>query len=283
MSDSRDTSPATFAIDTPPILAADLSDTPGARHRWYWTIAPAYAGVFIWVPFFDQLSRDTLPYAPWPVLVCAGLVAAILCDLLLFRAPALWGYRSEGRFSVVAAATIGLQGSKWITGPLLGLAAVVWQAVALSYALDLIFRALIECHLIEPSVLVQWRLGPLVLRPPIVLLTAFWWVFITRLAGKSFAHVIATLMKVYTPTALCLLAATMVVSVTRVSPYRSVGPGDLFGSQGDLDIAFMLPALRLIHLIFAFFAMAGLMAADWGRTVPDERGTSGSVGWSALG
>jgi len=280
MSEHRDILSEEADIEFPPLLAADLVEMPVEPRRWYWTIAPAYAGVFLWVPFFDRLGRETLPSAPWPLLVGAALVAAILCNLLLFRIPALWGFRSGGRLSTVAASTFGVQGSIRLIGPSLGLAAVVWYAVALSYALDLTFRALFECGFLSPASLKPWQLGGLTLKPPIVLLTACWWVFITRLAGKSFAHVISTLMKVYTPTALGLLTLTMVVSLSGVSPYRTGGSGDLATFPVGFESDAILPALRLIHLIFGFFAMAGLMAADWGRTVNTERDVrlGGTVG-----
>lgn len=280
MIESQGPSRASVKLELPPFLAADLSETPCVRDRWYWTIAPAYAGVFVWVPFFDQLSRETLPAAPWPVLIGAGLAAAILCDLLLFRVPALWGFRSGESLSVVASAPFGIQGSKWITGPVLGIAAIVWQAVALTYALELIFRALINSRFLEPTVLEPWKVGALTLRPPIVLLALVWFTYITRLAGKSFAHVISTLMKVYTPAALVLLGLTAIGAISGVSPYRTGGSGRLSTIPAGFETGSIVPALQLIHLIFGFFAMAGLTAAEWGRTVADERDvrTGGIVG-----
>ncbi len=280
MSENEQTPTPPNAIDLPASTQADLADPPTVRRRWYWTIGPAYAGVFVWVPFFDQLGRDTLPFVSWPILIGAGLVASLLCEFLLYRPPALWGYRTGSRMSVVLSATFGTRGSTWITGPILGIAAVVWHAVALTYALDLIFRALLDFGFILPESLEPRRIGPISIRPPVVLLTAFWWIFIIRIAGKSFAHVIATLMKVYTPTALVLLALTMIISITGVSPDRTGGSGDLSAFQGAEGTRAILPALQLIHLIFGYFAMAGLMAAEWGRTVPDERDVrlGGSVG-----
>ena len=270
MSENRDTSGNSTLSEFPSNLAADLAQPLAARDRWYWTIAPAYAGVFLWLPFFDRLGRETVPYAPWPLLVTAALVASVLCYLLLYRAPALWGFRSDGRVSTVTAATFGSAGSAWLVGPALGIVAVVWHAVALSYSLNLIFLALADSGFISLSQLEPWKLGAVAVRPPIMLLTLGWWVFITRLAGKSFAHVITTLMKVYTPTALGLLAATTVVSITGMSPYRTGGSDGLGRMPAEIDGAAIAPALLLIHLIFGFFAYAGLMAADWGRSVVDE-------------
>lgn len=270
MTANRDTSVNSAGIEFPRHLAADLAQPPVARDRWYWTIAPAYAGVFLWLPFFDRLGRETVPYAPWPLLVAAAMVASTLCYLLLYRAPALWGFRSDGRLSTVAAATFGTTGSTWLIGPALGIAAVVWHAVALSYSLELIFLALTDSRFMGPAQLEPWKLGSLTVRPPIVLLTLVWWVFITRLAGKSFAHVITTLMKVYTPTALGLLVVTTALSLSGVSPYRTGGSNGLSRMPVEIDGAAIAPTLLLIHLIFGFFAYAGLMAADWGRSVNSE-------------
>ena len=39
----------------PPILASEWAGPPLARGSWYFTIAPAYLGVFVWIAFFDAL------------------------------------------------------------------------------------------------------------------------------------------------------------------------------------------------------------------------------------
>ena len=62
-----------------------------------------------------------------------------------------------------------------------------------------------------PGILAPWRVGPFVLRGPVFLCTAMFWIFITGMAALlRLTGVIAALMKVYSPVALALLTVSAI-------------------------------------------------------------------------
>jgi cytosine permease len=252
--------------DLPRILRADLTGPAIAPSSWVWTIAPAYAGLFVWVPFHDRVGAYLLfPGGPW-LQVASAILAILACYVLLFYVPAIWGLGARQRLSVVAASTFGTSGSEWITGVLVGLAAVVWFAVAIAMSLRMTFLGLLSLGLIEPSDIIPGTLGPIAVKSPAVLATALFWIFILGMASLlRLPAVIVALMQVYTPVALLLLGITALW----------VSPGLASFEQKRQEILAALPqpspsahaAPLLFQLIFGGFAFSGLLAVEWGGVV----------------
>lgn len=272
-------------IEWPATLRAELDAEPAPRRPWWLTTGPAYLTILVWAPFFDSLWRHDLVRAGlWP-LAGMAVLSAFLCFGLFYYPGAMWGYRTGRRLGVVAASTFGTEGSEWLTGVLLALAQIVWYAVAIDYAVDATFRGLAASGLLPPSVLEPWRIGPLVLRGPLFLATALFWIFITGMAALlRLNSVIAALMKVYSPFAAVLLtlcALWLARGVTGFDPaaaLAALGPERASGGPS------------MIAMATGFFAVPGLMAVDWGAASARRRdvvvgGLAGIVlagGWTAL-
>ena len=176
------------------------------RESWVWTLGPAFAGLFIWVALLDPAGALVLGDASLGWLAATAVLAAIACHALLYSIPALAGWTSGRRLSLVGASTFGTAGSEWITGVAVGLAAVVLQAVSIFVAIELTLLGLVSCRLIAPSALEPWNLGPLSLMSPVFILTALFWIYITSVTSLlRLVGVIGALMQVYTPVALLLL------------------------------------------------------------------------------
>ena len=112
---------------------------------------------------------------------------------------------------VVAASTFGAAGSEWLCGVGVALAGVVWYAIAINFAVDSTLLGLRACGLIASSGLAPWSAGPLEIKSPVFLCTALFWIYITRQAIRMrLPGVVVALMKVYSPIAVLLLAATAV-------------------------------------------------------------------------
>ncbi|MBV8487180.1 MAG: hypothetical protein JO161_02760, partial [Planctomycetaceae bacterium] len=193
----------------PPVILAELSNPPLPRRGWHWTIGPAFASVFIWVPLLDRLATDPASPIQTLAIIAAAVLSALACYLLLYGPLALWGFGAGQRLTVVAASTFGTSGSEWITG--LGVAAgalVVW-AVSLWTAIRMTLLGLLACRLIDASALAPVHLGPLVLESPVVLVTTLFWIFITGMASLlRLSGIVFALLQVYTPVALVLLGVT---------------------------------------------------------------------------
>jgi hypothetical protein len=250
-------------IEWPPTLRAELDVTPPPRRPWYVAVGPAYLTILVWAPFFDPLWRHDLTRAGLAWLAGSALVAALLCYGLFYYPAAIWGYRTGRRLGVVAASTFGTTGSDWLTGVALAAAQIVWYAVAIDYGIQATFLGLITCGLLPPGVLANWRVGDAILRGPVFLCTAVFWIFITGMASLlRLTGVIAALMKVYSPVALGLLTITAIWVLPGLSAFRV---------DEDLAARPVPSHLSAIPIFTGFFSMVGLMSVDWGAASARRR------------
>jgi cytosine permease len=259
------------STDLPPLVRADLNEPPLARGGWVWTIAPAYAGVFIWIPILDRLGTCLPGQSSLGWLAAVALLAALACCFLLYHIPAMWGWTAGHRLGVVGASTFGTTGSEWISSVVVGLGATAYYAVSVNMAIKLIMLGLLSCGLIDLSVFKPWCLGPLVVQSPVVLLTALFWIYvITVVCRLRMAGVIFALMQVYTPVALLLLGVTALLASPGLPSFAAAKE-----SLAQLDPALMSQVepsgAHLFQLIFGGFALSGLMGVEWGMTVSKRR------------
>ncbi len=264
----------------PPILRADLSAPPLARQSWVWTLGPAFAGLFIWVPLLDPAGALVLGDASLSWMIATAVLAAMACHALLYSIPALFGWRSGRRLSLVGASTFGTAGSEWITGVAVGPAAVILQAVSIFVAIELTLLGLVSCRLIAPSALAPGNLGPLSALSPVFLLTGLFWIFITNVSSLlRLVGVIGALMQVYTPVALLLMGVVALLLSPGLAGFEAVRSSAGVQASGAYPATGALA--RLFQLVFASFALSGMMAVDWGLTVQSSRDVR-IGGWLAI-
>ncbi|MGC8642528.1 MAG: hypothetical protein ACP5XB_21950, partial [Isosphaeraceae bacterium] len=268
------------ALDLPPILRADLAAPELPHGSWVWTIGPAFAGLFIWVPLLDPAGALVLGDASLCWLIAIAVLAAIACHALLYSIPALLGWSSGRRLSLVAASALGTAGSEWITGVGVGLGALVLQAVSIFVAIKMTFLGLVSFRLVAPSALETTSLGQFSLVSPVFILTALFWIYITGMSSLlRLVAVIGALMRVYTPVALLLLGALALFLSPGLAGFEPVRADALARAAGAYPAVGALA--RLFQLVFASFALSGLLAVDWGLTVQDRRGIR-IGGWMAI-
>ena len=253
--------------DLPLFVRADLYEPPLVRRSWVWTIAPAYAGVFVWIPILDRLGTCLPGQTSLGWLAATAVLAVLACCFLLYDIPAMWGWTAGHRLGVVGASTFGTTGSEWMTSVVVGLGALAYYAVSVKMAINLIMLGLLSCGLIDPSVFKPWSLGPLVLQSPVILLTALFWIYIiTVVCRLRMAGVIFALMQVYTPVALSLLGATALLASAGLPDFAAAKESlaqldPVLSSQVEPNGA------HLFQLIFGGFALSGLMGVEWGMAV----------------
>jgi hypothetical protein len=238
-----------------------MLDHPVAERRsWLSAIAPAYLGVFIWVPFLDALGRAG---AGAPGATLGALVAVITGAGLLYLNPARLGWFRRERLPVVASQALGVGGAEWIVGVLYGFFGLVWSALAIFYSVKLTLLGLVALDLIGAAEVGPWRVGGLTLESPLFLVAAAFWTFIIASAnGLRLVGVIAALMKVYAPVAcllLILLAAWTLFHPAAASVETAVEPA--WGPSSP----------RAVQLVFGYFAYAALMGVEWGAASRERR------------
>src|SRR5580704_9733203 len=112
------------------------------RAPWYKNTAPSYAGIFLWVVFFQALADGTLQHASPLFCVGALVLAGILCYALYYYAPAMLGMKTGFPLYVVGSSTFGTTGGYLMPGILMGLLQIGWFAVATFFATQYIIEGL---------------------------------------------------------------------------------------------------------------------------------------------
>ena len=267
--------------DLPPFVLADLNEPPLVRGSWVWTIAPAYAGVFIWIPLLDRLGTCLPGQTSLGWLAAAAVLAALACCFLLYNIPAMWGWTAGHRLGAVGASTFGTTGSEWITGVGVGLGGLAFYAVSVTMAIKLIMLGLLSCGLIDVRVFKPWSLGPLVLESPVFLLTALFWIYIITVACRlRMAGVIFALMQVYTPVALLFLGATALLASAGLPTFAAAK--ESLTQLDPVHRSQVVPCqAHLFQLMFGGFAFSGLMGVEWGMAV-SKRSDVRIGGWIGI-
>jgi len=78
----------------PDYLSKAVPNPKGKRAPWYANTAPSYAGIFLWVAFYNQMAGSTLQHAGLGLCLVALLIAGLLCYFLYYRAPAMMGMQT---------------------------------------------------------------------------------------------------------------------------------------------------------------------------------------------
>lgn len=95
----------------PPYLANAQPNPAVDRKPWYATTAPSYAGVFLWVVFYQALAEGTLSHAGPGFCLFALLIAGVLSYSLCYHVPAMLGMRTGFPLYVVGSSTFGATGA----------------------------------------------------------------------------------------------------------------------------------------------------------------------------
>jgi len=242
----------------------------GQRRTWLAAIAPAYLGIFVWAPFYDQLWVSDLVRFNLAWLFASAAGASLLCHVFFYSGLADWGFRTGLSLETLAASTFGMTGARWLTGVAVGLANVLICAVAIDFAVDSTLLGLLSCGLIATADLGRWNLGPLVLGPPVFLGTALFWIFIISMANLlRLIGVVAALMRVCTPVALLLLTAIALGTSPGLRSYRFDLTAVASTASGLSGVSRLGPSA--LQLICGYFALAGLTSVDRGAAVKRRR------------
>jgi cytosine permease len=258
----------------PPTLRFALSAPPLERKSWVWGVGPHTIGLFLWVVYFDRLAPTTLGVGGLAWSALGALVGGLLCFLLLYQGPALWGQRTGRGLTVLGSSTFGTSGSVWITDVLIGLAEVVWFAVATYYATHLILQAFVSFHMLDPRALRPIAYGRWTFQSPLFLVTSLVWSLWAALVGHYLVRIIAALMNVFPIFPALMLGLAMLLTLKGVASYTppALDPAAAGAVEGAvLNRAGLTAFLTMIQIVFGFYAMAGVMSADWGAATRTSR------------
>src|SRR6185312_11084197 len=128
-------------MTTLPDYIAKTSPNPAAKRApWYVNTAPSYAGVFLWVAFYQSIAQGSIDRAGVGICLLALVVAGLLSYGLYYYAPAMLGMKTGFPLYVVGSSTFGTAGGYLMPGLLMGLLQVGWFSVATFYAVTYILN-----------------------------------------------------------------------------------------------------------------------------------------------
>jgi cytosine permease len=113
----------------PQYLEKAVPNPASNRGPWYANTAPSYAGIFLWIAFYNQLAGSTLAIGSVGVCLVALAVAGLLCYALYYKVPAMLGMQTGYPLYVVGSSTFGTKGGYIMPGLLMGLLQIGWFAV----------------------------------------------------------------------------------------------------------------------------------------------------------
>jgi cytosine permease len=237
----------------PDYLAKAVPNPAGKRAPWYANTAPSYAGIFLWVAFYNQMAGGTRGHGGLGICLLALLIAGLLCYLLYYRAPAMLGMQTGYPLYVVGSSTFGTLGGYLMPGILMGLLQIGWFAVATFVATDFILKGVGSVS--QPGT------------GPFIITGVIWGLVLSFLAAKGIQYVakIATFLN-FIP----LLMLLIVVAQTA----GGVGNYQVPAGQDNPFVAFTM----VISIVIGFFATAGAAGADFGMNARNE----GDVKWGGL-
>ena len=249
---------------------ADGSALIPAKRSWQYGIAPHYIGLFLWIVFADRLGRTTLPIGGLGWSMLGAIVAALLCNELLFKGPALWGQAADKTTIELAGRVFGTTGAR-LSGIVIGLGEIVWFAVATGCATELTLDGLVACGLLSENTLRPLVIGRTTFPPALFLLTSLFWSFAAALTATWLIRIIGALMNAYPIFPAVVFAVTMLMLLPNLRTFAPTGIDPIDGRYMPEGRGTLLTLLRMVQLIFGFFAMAGVLSADWGKASGSAR------------
>jgi cytosine permease len=227
----------------PEYLAKAKPNLCTARTPWYLNTAPSYAGVFLWVAFYQSMAVGTIDRAPWTVLLLALVVAGLLSYALYYYVPAMLGMKTGYPLYVVGSSTFGTTGGYLMPGLLMGLLQVGWFAVGTFFSTKYILAAMgsdaAPGSATFAGIAIAW--------------------------GYSMG-LIGVLGIQYVAKASLFLNAIPFLMVLVVF-FRTSGGIEAYGTPSTDPLG---ASLLLIQMVIGFFATAGAAGADFGMSMRNE-------------
>lgn len=213
------------------------------RAPWYVNTAPSYAGVFLWIAFYQTLAQGTIEKASLGVCLAALALAGALSYALFYYVPGMLGMKTGLPLYVVGSSTFGTAGGYLMPGLLMGLLQLGWFAVGTFYSTKFILSA------------VGSSAGPGSMEFAIV---AVLWGYIMAYIGVKGIQYVAKASLFLNAIPLLMILFVFVQTMGGMSLHKP--------AVDDSTGAF----LTILQTVIGFFATAGAAGVDFGMNSRDE-------------
>jgi cytosine permease len=257
----------------PSYLASAKPNPVGNRAPWYTNTAQSYAGIFLWIAFFDQLAKPledasgkiirdgTLASAGLGMCLLGLLLAGLLAVFLFYYVPGLLGMRTGLPLYIVGTSTFGTKGGYFLPGIFMGLLQIGWYSVATFYAAKLVLEGVGLGNYVTTILDPSKKTSPLLFAG-----TAIAWGYLFAFIGALGIKYVAKVATFFPIVPITMLVIAAVAAAPHVGTYKPAADAP---AQG---------VLLTIQLVIGFFATAGAVGADFCTNNRDER----DVRWGGI-
>jgi len=227
----------------PPYLSKAQPNPPSNRAPWYVNTAPSYAGVFLWIAFYQSISQGTLDKAGVAGSLLALAVSGLLSFGLFYYVPAMLGMQTGYPLYVVGSSTFGTTGGYLMPGLLMGLLQIGWFAVVAFFAPRFILTGI--------------GMDPAVGSPAFIITAVLWGYTMAYIGVKGIQYVArAALFLNLIPFLMLLLVFSQ--NKDGISKYTPPTPDSYAGFT------------TMIQIVIGFFATAGAAGTDFGMNARNQ-------------
>lgn len=228
----------------PDYISKAVPNPESNRAPWYVNTAPSYAGIFLWIGFYQAIAAGTVDRASNGVAIAALAVAGLLSYALYYYVPGMLGMKTGFPLYVVGSSTFGTKGGYLMPGLLMGVLQIGWFAVG--------------TYLAATYILSAFGIDPKPGSPLFILVAVLW--------GYTMAYVGVKGIQIVSRVSLFLniipfLMLLVVLFSTREGWVRHV----------PANPSSMLSFALLIQIVIGFFATAGAAGADFGMNSRNAR------------
>ena len=230
----------------PDYIAKAVPNPLSNRGPWYVNTAPSYAGIFLWIAFYQALAAGIVDRAGAGIVLLALAVAGLLSYALYYYAPAMLGMKTGLPLYVVGSSTFGTAGGYLMPGLLMGLLQIGWFAVGTFFATKFILSGLGLPA--DPG------------SAPFTIVAVVWGYVMAYIGAKGIQYVARV--------ALYLNGiAFLMILVVFLKTAGGLGSHFVEPAKAAPFTAFTL----LIQAVIGFFATAGAAGADFGMNSRNEK------------
>jgi len=208
------------------------------RGAWYKNTAPAYAGIFLWVVFYMEIARGTLPQAGLGLTLLGLVVAALICYFLFYVVFGLLGMRTGYPLYVIGSSTYGTAGGFLMPGILMGVLQFGWLAVNIAVSVTFLLKA------------VGTDASPGT--PAFIIISILWGLAAAFMGIKGIQYLgrVATIFPIVPLIMIIVVFLGNVGSASQYKPAAEANP--------------LMGFLSIIAIVVGFFATAGAAGVDFG-------------------
>jgi len=228
------------------------------RAPWYKNTAPAYAGIFLSVPFMAGMAGALVAGSITAAII--GLFMGAMFCLVIYYVPAKLGMKTGMPLYVVASSTFGTHGGILIPGLLMGIVQIFWHAVFTFSAAGFFMKAIGSTS------------GP-GLNPADSGL--FWvvcavWGLIMALVGAIGIGLLGKLSSFLPVFPLAAIAVAAFSNSKGLSGFSDVVTSTAIGNGAIVPVA-SVAMFAAIASAAGFFASAGVAGSDFGMNSRNEK------------